>query len=171
MLRQRILFLYSSAVGFATLTSYAPCGPHLTSHRELHSRSHKPRSLPMPPLASAMLAVRTRDVMYRAPGPRRSIRASLAAANVRRCVADLEQVLADASKHVFVQFYAPWCGHCKEMVDAYEIVLLTAVTAAPSTSTGRNSCSHETPRRTQCPLLAASAMCHVSCAGRANVPR
>jgi len=32
---------------------------------------------------------------------------------------DFDSVV-DGSKHVFVKFYAPWCGHCKRMAPEYE---------------------------------------------------
>jgi protein disulfide-isomerase-like protein len=34
---------------------------------------------------------------------------------------NFDQVV-DGSKHVFVEFFAPWCGHCKNLAPAYEQV-------------------------------------------------
>jgi len=34
---------------------------------------------------------------------------------------NFDQVV-DGSKHVFVEFFAPWCGHCKHLAPEYEIV-------------------------------------------------
>lgn len=33
---------------------------------------------------------------------------------------NFDQIVLDSNKHVLVKFYAPWCGHCKRMVPAYE---------------------------------------------------
>jgi len=32
------------------------------------------------------------------------------------------EVVNDASKHVLVEFYAPWCGHCKTLAPKYEVL-------------------------------------------------
>ncbi len=31
-------------------------------------------------------------------------------------------IVNDASKHVLVEFYAPWCGHCKTLAPKYEVL-------------------------------------------------
>lgn len=35
---------------------------------------------------------------------------------------NFDQVVLDSSKDVLVEFYAPWCGHCKKLAPDYEIV-------------------------------------------------
>lgn len=33
---------------------------------------------------------------------------------------NFDAIALDPSKHVFVEFYAPWCGHCKSLAPKYE---------------------------------------------------
>jgi protein disulfide-isomerase A6 len=38
---------------------------------------------------------------------------------------NFEQIVMDESKDVLVEFYAPWCGHCKSLAPKYEVVART----------------------------------------------
>jgi len=33
---------------------------------------------------------------------------------------EFDKIVNDASKDVFVEFYAPWCGHCKQLAPKFE---------------------------------------------------
>lgn len=35
---------------------------------------------------------------------------------------NFDEIVLDSSKDVLVEFYAPWCGHCKKLAPDYEIV-------------------------------------------------
>jgi protein disulfide-isomerase-like protein len=42
------------------------------------------------------------------------------AAVVKLTPENFDAVVNDESKHVFVKFFAPWCGHCVRMAPAWE---------------------------------------------------
>jgi hypothetical protein len=98
------------------------------------------RQQPAPPCAAAMqLAPMLRDppLIQEYNGPReaagivdylntktgnsvRVVKAAEAVISVDE--RDFDAVVLDASKDALVEFYAPWCGHCKRLAPDYEKV-------------------------------------------------
>ena len=46
--------------------------------------------------------------------------AAVTAGVVKLDANNFDDIVLDASKDVFVKFYAPWCGHCTRMAPAWE---------------------------------------------------
>ncbi|CAI5515455.1 unnamed protein product [Closterium sp. Naga37s-1] len=52
-----------------------------------------------------------------------SVRVPMAVSHVVDLLpATFDAVALDSTKHVLVEFYAPWCGHCKQLAPVYEQV-------------------------------------------------
>jgi len=57
---------------------------------------------------------------YPSPGVKRELRAP--PSQVVELSEDSFEAALDPNKHVLVEFYAPWCGHCKKLAPDYERV-------------------------------------------------
>jgi protein disulfide-isomerase A6 len=66
---------------------------------------------------------RTPDAIVAFINSKAGTRARIAKAPTAVTVLDpsnFDKVVKDPTKHVFVEFYAPWCGHCKHLAPIYE---------------------------------------------------
>lgn len=56
--------------------------------------------------------------------------------------ANIEQVLAD-NKNIVIEFYAPWCGHCKRLLPEFAKAASTLKTQNSSVKLAKINCDNE----------------------------
>eukprot|EP01134_Creolimax_fragrantissima_P005470 CFRG5470T1 len=56
---------------------------------------------------------------------------------------NFNEVVLDPTKHVLVEFYAPWCGHCKSLAPIYEQVATTYKTEGNCVVAALDAATHK----------------------------
>eukprot|EP01068_Selenidium_serpulae_P016966 Selendium_serpulae@DN6337_c2_g2_i5.p1 len=54
---------------------------------------------------------------------------------------DYDGVILDENKHVFVEYYAPWCNHCQTLKPLWEKMAIAAQSRYPELTVARLDCT------------------------------